>query len=322
MKKILIIQTAYIGDVILATSLIESLTESDADIRIDMVVRKGNETLLTNHPKLNSVFVWDKSKKYKSLFQTARKVREQQYDLVINLQRFGSSGFLTWRSRAKEKSGFSQNPFSFCYSHKVKHIIGNGKHEIERNFELLPAGYGKKLALPKLYPTPASHEKLKILNLPAKYVTMAPASVWFTKQLPLDKWTELINKLDSSYTIYLLGAPSDLNLLESIQLKSPEKNTIILAGKIGLLDAALLMKNAHMNYVNDSGPLHLASAINAPVTAYFCSTVPEFGFGPLSEKSRIVQIEEKLSCRPCGLHGFRECPEDHYKCGNNISILP
>jgi heptosyltransferase-2 len=73
-----------------------------------------------------------------------------------------------------------------------------------------------------------------------------------------------------------------------------------------------------MNYVNDSAPLHLASAVNASVTAIFCSTVPDFGFGPLSDKSRVVETQEKLDCRPCGLHGFKACPEGHFKCATAI----
>jgi heptosyltransferase-2 len=75
-----------------------------------------------------------------------------------------------------------------------------------------------------------------------------------------------------------------------------------------------------MNYVNDSAPLHLSSAMNAPVTAFFCSTVPEFGFTPLSEESNIVEVKQKLTCRPCGLHGYKKCPEGHFKCGNDIAI--
>ena len=75
-----------------------------------------------------------------------------------------------------------------------------------------------------------------------------------------------------------------------------------------------------MNYVNDSGPLHIASAMNAPVTSFFCSTVPDFGFGPLADQSKIVQVKEKLPCRPCGLHGHNSCPKGHFKCGNDISI--
>jgi heptosyltransferase-2 len=87
---------------------------------------------------------------------------------------------------------------------------------------------------------------------------------------------------------------------------------------MSFLQTAALMKDAKMNYVNDSAPLHLASSVNAPVTAIFCSTVPEFGFGPLSDNSYIVETEEDLDCRPCGLHGFAKCPKTHFKCATNI----
>jgi len=78
------------------------------------------------------------------------------------------------------------------------------------------------------------------------------------------------------------------------------------------------MKDAGMNYVNDSAPMHFASAVNAPVTAVYCSTIPAFGFGPMSDKSYIVEIQQPLDCRPCGLHGYRACPLGHFKCAYKI----
>jgi len=84
--------------------------------------------------------------------------------------------------------------------------------------------------------------------------------------------------------------------------------------------SAALIRDAFMNYTNDSAPLHLASAMDAPVAAVFCSTVPEFGFGPLSAKSFVIQTSEKLTCRPCGLHGKKVCPKKHFKCAESIAI--
>ncbi|MBC7848270.1 MAG: glycosyltransferase family 9 protein, partial [Chitinophagaceae bacterium] len=81
---------------------------------------------------------------------------------------------------------------------------------------------------------------------------------------------------------------------------------------------AALQQDAQMNYVNDSAPMHFASAMNAPVTAVYCSTIPSFGFGPLSDKRFIVEIEEPLPCRPCGLHGRPACPLGHFNCALKI----
>jgi len=87
---------------------------------------------------------------------------------------------------------------------------------------------------------------------------------------------------------------------------------------LSFLQSAALMKDATMNYVNDSAPLHFASAVNAPVTAVYCSTVPAFGFGPLSEKKFIVETKEFIECRPCGLHGYKACPQKHFNCAHTI----
>jgi heptosyltransferase-2 len=80
------------------------------------------------------------------------------------------------------------------------------------------------------------------------------------------------------------------------------------------------MEKAAMNYTNDSAPVHIASAVNAPVTEIFCSTVPGFGYTPLSDHARIVETREKLACRPCGIHGRKECPEGHFKCAWGIEV--
>jgi len=102
-------------------------------------------------------------------------------------------------------------------------------------------------------------------------------------------------------------------------LANVDETIINLSGKLSFLESAALMQGAVMNFVNDSAPMHMASAMNAPVTAVYCSTVPSFGFGPLSDKSFVVETLEKLSCRPCGLHGYKDCPQGHFKCAYSIA---
>ncbi len=317
--KTLIIQTAFIGDVVLATPLIEKLHLHYPDATIDFLLRKGNESLFSGHPFLNKVLIWDKkTNKNSNLRKIIGEVRHAKYDMVINLQRFASSGLIIFLSGAKDKIGFDKNPFSFCYTKKIKHIIGNGKHEVERNLELIESFTDAEMAKPRLYPTVADFERVKEYKT-ARYICIAPSSVWFTKQFPAHKWVEFLNTI-SGYTIYLLGAPSDVNLGNQIINASTNKNTINLAGKLSFLQSAALMKDATINYSNDSAPLHIASSVNANVTAVFCSTVPAFGFGPLSDKSFIVEIKEKLDCRPCGLHGYKACPLKHFKCAEMIQV--
>jgi heptosyltransferase-2 len=200
---------------------------------------------------------------------------------------------------------------------KIKHLIAEGQHEIDRNHELIKSFTDPEPAKPRLYPSGSDFsftEKFK----EGTYICIGPASIWFTKQFPVEKWVSFINKLPSRFKIYLIGAPGDQLLCEQIISSTSNKNVISLAGKLSFLQSAALMKDATMNYVNDSAPLHFASAVNAPTTAVYCSTVPSFGFGPLANKSFIVEKTEQLYCRPCGLHGYNACPEGHFRCAMEI----
>jgi heptosyltransferase-2 len=321
MQKILIIQTAFIGDVILATPLIGNLKTQFPDAKIDFLVKNGNQSLLRNDPNLNEILVFDKKKKVASLLELLKKIRANKYDLVINLHRFASSGILTFLSGAKQKLGFKKNPFSFAYTQSFPHEIGNGKHEVDRNLELIKHLTSSLNRQPKLYPSKEDFEAIKTYHT-ENYYCLAPASVWFTKQAPKEIWLKLIAKLSAeNSTIYLLGGPDDKELCEEIKLKTNAQKVINLAGKLSLMQSAALMKDAKRNFVNDSGPLHLASAMNAPVSAFFCSTTPLFGFGPLSDDSEIIEVEN-LACRPCGLHGHKECPMGNFRCGDEIILLP
>jgi len=323
MPKFLIIQTAYLGDVVLATSVVEKLHEYFPDAQIDFLLRKGNERLLSNNPYINKLWIWDKKKgKYKNLLQMAVNIRNTKYTHVINLHRFITSGFITFFSGAGSKRGFDKNPFSFCYTKKVKHIISppytvKPVLEIERYQALIDDITDKKAALPKMYPSVSDYEKIKQYQA-GKYICIAPSSVWYTKRYPVEKWVSLINVLPPDHTIYILGGPDDGHIASDIISRSENKNVVSLCGKLEFLQSAGLMQSAEMNYANDSGPLHFASATNAPMTGVFCSTERGYGFGPLSDNSRIVEVAERLYCKPCGIHGHQKCPEGHFRCAWEI----
>ena len=389
MQKFLVIQTAFIGDVVLATGLIEKLHAHFPDAQLDFLLRKGNEALLTGHPYLHEVLIWDKKKhKLKNLWNLLWRIRRTKYDKTINVQRFAATGLLTAFSGAKETIGFDKNPLSRLFSKRIKHVVsyqlgkpgepritgqsagpGEGHapqpgeestpqpsnrsapqpstshdtapaHEIDRNQLLIKDFTDPIPAKPRLYPTAQDYEVIKKYQQ-SPYITVGPASIWFTKQYPAEKWVDFIRKVPAGYTICLLGAPTDKDLCESILQgasmqdpialtgASPDKRSGIpaaparsilnLAGKLNFLQSVALMQGAAMNYTNDSAPMHFASAGNAPVTAVYCSTIPAFGFGPLSDKRFIVEIAQPLDCRPCGLHGYKACPLGHFRCAYAIT---
>jgi len=317
MNKILIIQTASIGDVILATPVVEKLHRFFPDSLIDLLVKKGNESLFAGHPFLHEVLTWDKrSNANRNFYHLMHRVRHTKYSLVVNVQRFLMTGLMTAFSGAGMTIGFDKSPLSLFFTKKIIHRL-DGVHEIDRNLLLIEEITDNSRTMPRLYPSIPDFNHVAPLKT-GLYYTVSPASLWFTKQYPMERWVELLDHLPGDAQCYLLGAANDHSLCEAIIEKAASRGIINLAGQLTFLQSAALMQDARMNFTNDSAPMHLASAVNGPTTAVYCSTVPGFGFGPLSDDSQVVEIENDLPCRPCGLHGYSFCPEKHFRCAGGI----
>ncbi|MBK9336222.1 MAG: glycosyltransferase family 9 protein [Lewinellaceae bacterium] len=321
--KFLVIQTAFIGDVVLATPVVEKLRRFFPEARIDFFLRKGNEKLLVGHPHLQKVWIWDKKRgKYRGLWNLLRQVRQERYDWTINCQRFATSGLITVLSGAESTVGFQKNPFARMFTQRVPHVFGTPAypvHEVERNLGLITHLTDDSFEMPRLRPSAADAGKaLTLVPAGRRFVCIAPTSVWFTKQFPAHKWLELIRRIPYDYAVLLLGGPDDAEVCDGIIRETEHPDVRNLAGCLSFLESAALMRDATMNYVNDSAPMHIASAVDAPVTAVFCSTAPHFGFTPLSSNKFVVESGQTLTCRPCGLHGHHACPKGHFACAETI----
>lgn len=320
MNRILVIQTASLGDVVLATALLEKLHACYPEAELDILVQKGADGLFKGHPFLRKVWTWDKHRhKYAGMFSLIRQIRKQHYDTVVNVQRFAATGWISIRSGAGRIVGFRQNPFSWGFTDKIPHEISSETYlyEVDRNQRLIAPFTDTKSAATRLYPTETDFEAIQKYR-DKKYVTLSPSSLWQTKQYPKERWIELIQRLPKSLNIYLNGGKNDSELCEEIRNACPKQHVVNLSGKLSLLQSAALMQDAERNFTNDSAPLHLAVAVGAPVTAVFCSTVREFGFAPSGENIRIIETKESLPCRPCGLHGHPRCPQKHFRCAWGI----
>lgn len=314
-------QTAFIGDAILATAVANKLKAHYPQAELHIVVRQGNEGLLANHSAIDKVWVWQKKhRKLRNLLSLILQLRAYRWNLVVNLHRYGTSGLLTLLQRAEEKVGFRKNPFHWAYTWAAEHPIGlqGGRylHEVERNQTLIAPYTDGTPARPSLHPTPDDYTVVAPYRR-GRWLVLAPASVWFTKQWPEQHWRQLLEALPVGLHAYLVGAPGDEDLCRRLANGLPQAT--VLAGQLSLLQTAALMDGATRVLANDSAPLHLASCMNAPTTAIFCSTVPEFGFGPLADDQVVLEAVEPLACRPCGLHGKAACPLGHFACGMGIS---
>jgi lipopolysaccharide heptosyltransferase II len=322
-KTILIIQTAFIGDTILASHFARTVKEQYPDSKIHFFLRKGNESVIQGLPFIEKTWIWDKAGgKTRNLFRLIRELRKIKFDMVFNLHRHFNSGLVTALMKSSFRAGFRQNPLSFFYSRKINHQIPDprGWHEVQRNLELIPdfkIVENSKIYKPEL---PLQEKNFKKVEpyLNENYFVLAPASVWFTKAWSEEKYQTLTQELVKLGKVYFVGGPGDKDLCDRIRMNHPE--TINLCGTLNLLDSAVLMKKAKRVIVNDSAPLHLASCVNAKTTAIFCSTIPQFGYTPLADDSVVIDVGNSLSCRPCGIHGHKNCPLGHFKCSMDIDI--
>ena len=123
--------------------------------------------------------------------------------------------------------------------------------------------------------------------------------------------------------VILMGGPNNYKEAEFIRQSIGPTNAHVhnLCGKVSMIDSIAIMRDARMNYVLDSAPLHMCSAVDARVTALFLSTSPSYGFSPLSSDFKIRETQLDLACKPCGIHGKKKCPEGHFKC-SEIKLDP
>jgi heptosyltransferase-2 len=323
-KKVLIIQTAFPGDVLLAIPIAQRILETYPTAEITWVVRKGNESLLIASKAAHQIITWDKKKqKYQNLFSIGVQLTKQQYWLAINCQRFFTTGILMAFLKAQHKLGFKENPWSWCYEKSYSHSKGkkgdqNYLHEVDRNLQLLTGFTPIHRKSPQLTPGLQAIKKAESLMKQGKaWMLLAPASVWFTKQWPIEHWTKLASLIPENYSIGIIGGASDIPLGELIKSEVPRVTNF--CGVADFEESAAMLQRAELLVCNDSAPLHLASSVNLPVIAIFCSTIPEFGFFPLSQRSIVMQETSNLPCRPCGVHGKQTCPLGHFACGYSVT---
>ncbi len=307
-KTILVIQTAFLGDLILTTGILEKLHQKYPNAQIDLLIKKGYAKLFDAHPFVHKILQFDKKNKRKEIPRLVKQIKNAAYDLLINTHRHLSSGILAATSKAKLVIGYRANPLSTFYQQQIPYHIDDGRHEYLRLHDLIRHITDEHAAKPKLYV-----DRFGDPSISEAYICIAPGSVWQTKRWPISAWIDFL-KTKPKQKVYLLGGKTDFDDNQKILTALPRHPIINTAGKMHILSSIYLMKHAQMNYVMDSAPLHMASAVNAAVTALFLSTTPKYGFYPLSDHSIIVQTPLQLDCRPCGSHGHKTCPQGHFKC--------
>ncbi|WP_300361032.1 lipopolysaccharide heptosyltransferase II [Fusobacterium sp.] len=317
--RILIIHTAFIGDIVLSTPLIKKIKDTYPDSDITYVTTPVGEAILKNNPYLNNIIVYDKRGKHKGIkgvWELGKRLRYENFNMVITPHRYLRSSILSWLSRSPVRKGYDIASGSFLFTEKIKY--DREKHEVEKLLSFIDPENKKRYEI-ELFP--GETEKMKGENFwkmnelsEKKVVVLAPGSKWFTKQWPVEYFNKLSRKLRelSNTKIVVVGGKDEINL--SIETE----NIIDMRGKTTLLELADILSRADVVVTNDSSPIHIASAFKKPrIFALFGPTIEKFGFFPWSLNSQVFQVKD-LKCRPCGIHGGNTCPEKHFKCMRDI----
>ncbi|MCS7296814.1 MAG: glycosyltransferase family 9 protein [Bacteroidia bacterium] len=309
--RVLVIQTAFLGDALLTLPLIRRLQEAFPSAEVHWLLRKGNEELFEQHPWKFRLWTWDKS--WRDFLRLYRELSQLEWEGIIVVQRFFRMGLLGWLLKARWRIAYDKSPLSFLYTHAVPHEVREGVHETTRVLALLrPLGFSPTLPPPPwLFPS-----ELPFFKKP--YIVVAPASRWATKEAPLEYWARFLQQVPLTYHVYLTADASQWAKLEKLTAFHPKVENV--AGKLSLREVAALVAGAERLYTVDSALTHFGSALNVPTTTIYCSTLPAFGFGPLAPGSEVVETPLPLACRPCGIHGRRTCPLSHFQCGHTLPL--
>jgi len=324
-KKILIIQTAFIGDVILTTPLVEALAEDFPDAKIDFLTIPRSKSLLESNPKINNLIIFDKrgqDRGLSGLLRVGNILKNNQYNLCITPHRSLRSAYLSWKTQAEIRIGFDRTAWKSAFTHIVKYE--SGFHEIERNLSLLSAiGISKNMNFPVLYSTAQDKDKVDAflyktnLDEKKKLFAVAPGSVWATKRWLEDYYKKFCHLMeDQGLKIVLVGGQEDQDLCERIAGYC--HHVLTAAGNFNLRETYYLLTKCSGILSNDSAPLHLGMAAGITVFAIFGPTVPEFGFAPFGPHSKTFENRE-LACRPCAIHGSNKCPIKTFECMESLA---
>lgn len=328
--KILIIQTAFLGDVILALPLIQTLKVVMPDTLIDFLCIPTASNVLQNHPDVNRLIIYDKKGKRKldKFLGIIAAVRKEKYDIVLCPHRSARSALLAYFSKAKMKVGFDRNSLSFLLNIKVPY--DNTAHEIERNLDLLqailenPIDESQVSLKPRLYPYEKDEKIIELIlkehNAGEEIISFAPCSKWFTKQLPSHKSLEIIRKLtEQKFSVVLLGGGDDFEYGKQVEKEFNSVGLINLCGRLTPLQSYLVINKSKCLITVDSASQHIGAATDIPIVLIYGSTDKRFGFYPLTSKSVIIENKE-LECRPCTDHGRTECPLKHFRCMEDLNV--
>ncbi|MFN4110715.1 MAG: glycosyltransferase family 9 protein [Ignavibacteria bacterium] len=316
-KKILVIRLSSLGDVLLTYPLLYILKNREAESEIHFVVKEQFIDAIRTNPFIDKVLIFSKNQ----LKELKTSIKKNKYEVIIDLQNNMRSRLLYFFERKAKIYRFKKPGLKkfLLVNFKINLLKENPSISLQYIKTIYPDYHSKNLDLYFHIPQDIetkSLQKISVENLNRPTIGICPGSRHFTKRYPVEKFKTLIQKfLDENFSVALFGGKDDFDICKELKINPSVKN---FQNENDLLETASIMKKCSLIITNDSGLMHLSSLLQIPTIAIFGSTVKEFGFFPIYNKSIVIE-NNNLKCRPCSHIGRSKCPEKHFKCMNDIN---
>lgn len=323
MKRILVCKLRHHGDVLLTTPVFTQLKKAYPEAHIDAYIYKDTHPMLEHNPDIDGYLLYDKkmkkAPKLKKLFyeyQLLREIKKRSYDMVINLTEGDRGALAASVSKAKVRVGYDPEGSGMrgkkkCYTHMTR-ICHGMRHTVERHLDVVRTlGIFPKIDERDLTFVIPQQEKdslkalLEMHDIQAgQFLLFHPVSRWLFKCLPEKTMADVISYFSrKGYKIVLSASkdPLEMQMNRKIAELSGSENILDLSGKTSLKQLGALIELSKLLICVDSVPLHMASALKAPVLALFGPT-SEKNWAPWNNPNARV-FKKDFICRPCYMPG-------------------
>ena len=302
-QRILIIKPSAVGDVVHALPILNLLRTRFPAARIDWLVTPTCAGILEGHPQLDELILFDRKRlgaawrnraTRHELFAFGRRLRDAQYDLVIDLQGLFRSGWMAWRTRAAVRIGFARarEMAPLFYTHRVD-VGAAEQHAIDRYLAVAAMLGCAREPVRYVFPTDDADRAHVRSLVPdgTRYAVLLPGTNWVTKRWPAAHFAALRQPLAERFglTTVVAGGAYEKTV-------APLIGGIDVTGRTTLRQLVALLERADLVIANDSGPMHIAAALGRPLVTMFGPTNP-VRTGPYQRLDSVVRVD--IPCSPC-----------------------
>lgn len=325
-RNLLVVRLSSLGDVVLATGALPILRERFPGARIRFLTKPDYAPLLERHPDVDEILPLRGG-----LGATIARLRSEGVDLIVDLHRNLRSRALRWGMPGVRSVAVRNHALRRRLLVWTRLGLSPPPSVLDRFREAaLRSGGGSRNGRPPGGPLPSIHlseeeragarRVLAASGLPPEgpLVALHPGARWATKRWGLDRFEDLSRRIArAGGRVAVFGSEDDREAAEGVARAAAPRGASF-AGGTDLRRLAALLAECRAFVSNDSGPMHLASAVGRPVVAVFGPTVEGFGFSPRGADDRVLQVP--LDCRPCSLHGSTACPLGHHLCMDLVTV--